>query len=1212
MRFALLAALLCASGLSASAREGATPAETVRFVLHHDLSPDGKTLAIAWRGDLFLVPAEGGTATRLTFHPADDSRPRFSHDGSQIAFTSERTGVEQAFVMPAAGGRPEQLSFHGEGTRTLDWHPDGSRLLVRAARDRGPFHPERFYDLPLPSAGREQAAPTLSFTAGGWAAAVSPDGRHIAWSRGGSAWWKKGHAGSSASRIWVFDRETRTHRPVTQHDRGDREPRFQRSPHAVFVAGEDGPAADLVRIDLATGARRRLTAFSDDGVLTLSVARDAPRAVVRVGMDLHLVEWQEHDGAPTPDAPTVRPLAIVHEGAPLVEPTERLVFEKATALAWTDDAREFALVIDDDLWVMDGELREPIRVTETAAEEAYPVFSADRQSLYFTSAHGGRVDVWRARRKDVDRPWWTQPSFVVDRLTDDDAVESDLRIVPQSNALAYVKGVGDLWLHPLDDRAPRRVLAAWSPPDFDLSPDGRWLAYAVDDDNFNRDVWIASLVDEKFVPFNVSRHPDDDREPRWSPDGKLLAFVGQRWHDEADVVYAWLRADDEEKSARDRKLEKGLEAMKSRKPPRTGPTPPPDSPPATPAEAPPVAAAPWPLQWSGLWLGEPPLPTAGLRFDFVLAQTEDGAWHATIDVAGRLHAERVQLLQGPNGDLLEFEVPTEAGPLRASGRRTGDRIEGTWRWGTVLEGRFSLAAVAPAAGAKATPPPPPNVEIHFEGLEDRVQRLPLPNAEEDRLVWSADGKRLAFRARAGKDESLFAVTFPDELEPKRVAGAPGLPLVWLDEPSRWLWLADGVPTIVPEKGDVQRLPFRIHGERSRGPFHAGLFETCWRIMRDRWYDPHRGEAWWSAMREKYLPSARAALHPQELEQVVQLLLGELRGSHCGFRLAAPVPAPGAWRPTTLHLGLLFTPTGDGLVVSRVVRRGPCAQREAAVVPGERLLSIDGVAVPSLERLEAALTGPPGRAVRLVVRGLDGKEREFTVEPISYEVLRGLMYDEWVRETREAVLAGSAGRCGYLHVPDMDWPSFERFEQEIYKVGHGKDGLIIDVRNNGGGFTADHLLTCLLQPHHATTVARGGGMGYPQDRLVYARWTKPIVVLCNERSFSNAEIFSHAIKSLGRGKVVGMPTAGGVISTGRATIRDVGTLRLPFRGWFVAATGEDMESNGCVPDHIVPLDPNHEEQGVDPQLERAVEVLLGSIAEERARPSPVPRYASERK
>src|SRR5690606_9574033 len=150
----------------------------------------------------------------------------------------------------------------------------------------------------------------------------------------------------------------------------------------------------------------------------------------------------------------------------------------------------------------------------------------------------------------------------------------------------------------------------------------------------------------------------------------------------------------------------------------------------------------------------------------------------------------------------------------------------------------------------------------------------------------------------------------------------------------------------------------------------------------------------------------------------------------------------------------------------------------------------------------------------------------------------------------------------------------------------KDGLIIDVRFNGGGSTTDHVLTALTQPIHAITVSRGSGEGYPQDRKVYASWSKPIVLMCNEHSFSNAEILSHAVKQLDRGRLVGMRTAGGVISTGSTSLIDGGSVRMPVRGWYLSTTGEDMELNGCEP-HICLWNPP---EGPDLQLEAAVATL----------------------
>ena len=215
-----------------------------------------------------------------------------------------------------------------------------------------------------------------------------------------------------------------------------------------------------------------------------------------------------------------------------------------------------------------------------------------------------------------------------------------------------------------------------------------------------------------------------------------------------------------------------------------------------------------------------------------------------------------------------------------------------------------------------------------------------------------------------------------------------------------------------------------------------------------------------------------------------------------------------------------------------------------------------------------LNGLLARDIVLKVKAVDGKERDVTIRPITFTLARSLVYKKWLADNRATVDRLSGGTLGYLHIRAMDMPSFYEFEEELYNAGAGKSGLVIDVRENGGGSTTDHLLTALTQPKHAITVSRGSNPGYPQDRTVYATWNKPIVVLCNQNSFSNAEIFSHAIKTLRRGRLVGVPTAGGVVSTGGVSIMDVGFLRLPFRGWYILENGEDMELHGAMPHFLV--------------------------------------------
>jgi tricorn protease len=275
--------------------------------------------------------------------------------------------------------------------------------------------------------------------------------------------------------------------------------------------------------------------------------------------------------------------------------------------------------------------------------------------------------------------------------------------------------------------------------------------------------------------------------------------------------------------------------------------------------------------------------------------------------------------------------------------------------------------------------------------------------------------------------------------------------------------------------------------------------------------------------------------------------------------------------------------------------------------------IDGTKVDPALDLTEILNGPVDRDIQLLVQRKseqDGqvKEIQFSVRPVTYARVRSLLYDHWLEYNRNLVEKLSEGKLGYLHIRAMDESSFLEFEKQLYNVGYGKDGLVIDVRDNGGGSTTDHLLTSLTQPKHSITVPRGGGEGYPHDRMVYATWSKPIIVLCNQNSYSNAEIFSHAIKALGRGKLVGVQTAGGVVSTGAARVTDIGVVRAPFRGWFSIVDGRDMELNGALPDVVIWPVPGEMPAGVDKQLEKAVELLKEDV--KLAPQTPKPRYATQ--
>ncbi|MFQ5748670.1 MAG: S41 family peptidase, partial [Planctomycetota bacterium] len=228
-------------------------------------------------------------------------------------------------------------------------------------------------------------------------------------------------------------------------------------------------------------------------------------------------------------------------------------------------------------------------------------------------------------------------------------------------------------------------------------------------------------------------------------------------------------------------------------------------------------------------------------------------------------------------------------------------------------------------------------------------------------------------------------------------------------------------------------------------------------------------------------------------------------------------------------------------------------------------------------------------------GQDGAEREVRLRPMAYSGFRQALYKRWTRTNRKRVEEASQGKLGYIHIQGMGTGSLLEFERDLYHAGHGRQGLLIDVRENGGGWTTDMVLAMLMVRDHAFTIPRGGGRGYPQGRRIFAAWTRPVVVLCNENSYSNAEIFSWSIKTLKRGPLVGKQTYGAVISTGGKRLLDGSFVRLPTRGWYVNdGTGTNMEHHGCPPDHPVEILPGDHVRGLDRQLEKAIQVGLEAI------------------
>ncbi len=487
------------------------------------------------------------------------------------------------------------------------------------------------------------------------------------------------------------------------------------------------------------------------------------------------------------------------------------------------------------------------------------------------------------------------------------------------------------------------------------------------------------------------------------------------------------------------------------------------------------------------------------------------------------------------------------------------------------------------------------VTIDFQDIHKRVHKLTHLEGDEGGFAVSENGDEIVFVARIKDQPSLWKIerTGKGLQELKGTTGAGSVRYNPKTKSYFFQSMGGGIKSVT-FKGKLESYRYDAKIRALTDSTRRQIFLECWRIMNDRFYDPNFHGEDWAAMKEKYLPLAEQAVSREDFDDVIRQMIGELNASHLGI-----YPPNRRARYQTGSLGILtdYAFKGDGWKVKTVLPESPASFEKSMLFAGDIITAIDGTPVSSSTSSYALLFDKVGERVLLDVIGTDNQKRTVVIVPESPYAKLNHLYDYWVEQNRKLVTEYSGGRLGYVHIRGMDQPSYDRFQQEVYSEAQGKEGLVIDVRNNGGGWTTDILLRIIGQKQHAFTIPRGGGKGYPDmERKQVFLWTKPIVVTCNEGSYSNAEIFSHAVKTLGLGKLVGMPTFGAVISTGGTSLIDGSYFRIPFRGWYVKGTGKNMENGPAVPDYIVETQPEDEANGIDRQLKKAVQVLLQQLDE----------------
>ena len=278
-------------------------------------------------------------------------------------------------------------------------------------------------------------------------------------------------------------------------------------------------------------------------------------------------------------------------------------------------------------------------------------------------------------------------------------------------------------------------------------------------------------------------------------------------------------------------------------------------------------------------------------------------------------------------------------------------------------------------------------------------------------------------------------------------------------------------------------------------------------------------------------------------------------------------------------------------VGHIYKAGPADHDYMKMAPGHFILAIDGHDLTTKDNYWQYFTIAAGSKFHFVLNDKPSKDGawEVTIAPAAGAAFADLQYARWVDDHREMVAKATNGDIGYLHIRAMDAPSLRQFQLDL-AANRTRKALIIDQRFNGGGGIDQELLGILSGRQYQYTRGRDAGFQQPRPQNFYG----PMVVMQNERSASDAEMFPAGFKALGLGKVIGVPTMAAVIGTGSYTLLDGSTIRTPGSGVWTMS-GENMENYGVPPDVYVDNTPEDFLKGRDAQIEKAIEVLKGDLA-----------------
>ncbi len=489
-------------------------------------------------------------------------------------------------------------------------------------------------------------------------------------------------------------------------------------------------------------------------------------------------------------------------------------------------------------------------------------------------------------------------------------------------------------------------------------------------------------------------------------------------------------------------------------------------------------------------------------------------------------------------------------------------------------------------------------EIVFENIRRRLSILQTGVNVNEQTI-SPDGKTVLVLASAENQFNLYTLPL-DELatdnSAKQITSTSGFKsnAQFSPDSKEVFYLENGRINIVTlERTAIRPLAINIDLNTNFAQEKMEIFKQGWRYLRDNFYDESYHGADWNAVEKTYEPLIAAARNIDETRRLMSLMVGELNASHLG------VTGSSGFTPTPIgKLGLRFDrneyETNGRLKITEIISLSP-ADIVGKIKVGDYLLSVDGVKIDDTKNLDELLENKVGKRVEIELSSkADGADKkEFIVKPITTNAEKNLLYRQWVETNRVYVERISGGKLGYVHLPDMGAGSLAQLYVDLDVQNQSKNGVVVDIRNNNGGFINPYVIDVLARRGYLNMKERGLWTVNARSALGQRSLERPTILLTNQHSLSDAEDLSEGYRALKLGKIVGEPTASWIIYTWNAQTFDGTTVRLP-RQLITDNNGQNMEKTPRSVDIPVTRPIGESLTGKDSQLDAAVRELLGQI------------------